>query len=1685
MTEGNRSIWCWITARPDVSVGHNREWNHLSLDQLLSILEDDIQLPTAELVHAQSSSSSLEPTLDLSLPPVRPRLYVSESKMWNCLTGHGVDYQKVTKFEWLALVGIASVMEEGILQGDLTRLVSQDKRSLPKRTDALARKGYIVKRPILARGCKTSKLWLKPFAPSVQIQKHPTETITEICNADFPRDAIVGDLEPVPWRHHWSGDTIDYATLGRSIMGVVKEFGVIRYQDLRMKLGVAGHPWQMKVVTRTCRFFIELGLLQYVTASMGNRIFRDCIKFKRDITPDDLAIFISGGGSAFKFGNNHEPKKLTTRMPKDNAIQSSPAERWCPEKPLTIAVLETILSSGSGGITNKGLAFNTIGVFFERHISAISTAVSLKDIQPNHLGQLSARKEHCRSGRFAFYKFFPDIPPDHGGLPSERPISTGARTPSAREASARRLHSSESIYGFHSPQCRIPVPNSSAPRSGTSNRKRPLRFALSIGRKKRRVEPASPSLVVSDTCSHTKPVRKRGRPRKDPMAEITPTTKPSTVPHNKHFVCDKCGGSWKNDVGLKYHQRKSRTSCNPAFIATPATNPGYVAHQGHPRKSLGASGRAVESKALINFRIWKGDTSLRARSLSLRKSQAPAPLDDGDTINITSDPHPNRIVLANETTSFIGGIIQGHLSQGQNGPSRLLDGLSSLCVSSKKRQHLNRRPKVPIAHSSSDSVSIHNYNSDLPPGIAMELPTRDTTNALQNAVEVSNVPRSRLLDAALPYIDDRSMPEDGSSMEIPGGLEDDSPQVPEFQPSSPLRDSVLAADARDILRAKEIIKYLLKNNYGAFPSRISLWHALLIVWHKAFAGDNIPTYTISQRAVKDLIKRKEVVENTFAFRDSAGTISDCYLLVESGIDPNLPQFQRLKALMKEAHPRPFIPHEFAHPSAETPSANQNCGPQWGSGRRKHVMSVEVLDAPIYISQAARKRSAPKAVLRTSEAGEIGSMKRVRRAFKVNTSATWPPVTPDWHLTGRYQQLRFLKPNTHLGEEGLSSMPESENVASAGPTHAPSEASHHDSRECDRRTESYISIKFTECTNIQKGTIEWPTPDNDFFEFKGSSFTLIGPTPDREGVTQHMRQRTTYSNLHRAYGSMYGSFLAHEQPDLLFARPVGPNACRATPLRGRLRSRRDRPPQRFRLKERVLMPISKITEGHHQELRTNSIVTDGYALEEALTVAFVAIRALLGGSSKAIDWGLLMRLFPDQSLSDLRRFWVKLMKDRIHFLTSFTEKFQDAFLKSYENGELPPLDYDDLPGYDWQALIQWAVELRRTNFVRLPIKQSSDTAVKGARGFTLEDQPMQHRHWHERFYHHQASIFSRFELSTSESAALSLPSLAKGAPNATAPDAVQVAISWVRALSTTPSEKCPPDIVKSKLATLASTREQVNAILDEAVTSLNTRRIITKRIRSKPYMLSRPFQSNLAKFGHEKKFRAASDFKKLLDETFRRAEPFKIPFLAEDGANMALLNLYAYGRLQISGTNVPKIPLGFKPGNYESRKMPKSHLLFGLVATPSESYLFDDDIAILKLANDIRPPANAPDRLTPFWCDFFGEINITMWTKLLGLVTFMLSVRGSMPFSMLSLQTKAYLEEFDLQLLVSWGKAVGLFAEDPKSGGIEVSEWWWLVVGRQRTWSESETEESQEPPKDKVQRPRGRPRKRLTEIALPT
>ncbi|PFH58126.1 hypothetical protein XA68_14130 [Ophiocordyceps unilateralis] len=412
-------IWSWLVDRSDIAVGRERQYNHLSLTELLA-------LPHGRCgAHGPSTGKGGEgETLHETREHVAKdasfddhdaiRVYSSEATMWEVVTGHAVDFKRIPRSEWLLLVGIANSQSHGILQGDLGRLVDQDKRSVPKRTDSLAKKGYICKRTTLVRGTKTSKMWLRAFAPPLPKEYDAVEIPEPDLN--LPLHLLAENLDPVPWRVRWTGQDIDYTALATTILAVVKEWEVMRVRDLKAKLGVLGMRWQMKTVAKTCRYLNSRGVIQFVAAKLDNRVFKDCVKFRREMNAQDWKVYLSTGRRAGKPSRSIDQvtgdgldEGDQYNMERADYTRLSLCPPWTLDKPLPHTIARLVQSVGRNGLSNPDIYALTLGATFNRFISSLTGSLSTSRLQPPYLQHLQMRSEHVRVGKIASYLFF--LPP--------------------------------------------------------------------------------------------------------------------------------------------------------------------------------------------------------------------------------------------------------------------------------------------------------------------------------------------------------------------------------------------------------------------------------------------------------------------------------------------------------------------------------------------------------------------------------------------------------------------------------------------------------------------------------------------------------------------------------------------------------------------------------------------------------------------------------------------------------------------------------------------------------------------------------------------------------------------------------------------------------------------------------------------------------------------------------------------------------------------------------------------------------------------------------------------------------------------------------------------------------------------------------------------------------------------------
>lgn len=137
------SVWARLEQHPDITVKKPDA--------------TDASRENAEKAPGESSSSSS-----------RTWVFASEERIWQALTGHGINYALIPSKLFEILEVVAAAGPDGILQPEARRLTGQDKQSIPIRTDKLADRGYITKEKVSVPKMITSRLRFWRFGDETQ-----------------------------------------------------------------------------------------------------------------------------------------------------------------------------------------------------------------------------------------------------------------------------------------------------------------------------------------------------------------------------------------------------------------------------------------------------------------------------------------------------------------------------------------------------------------------------------------------------------------------------------------------------------------------------------------------------------------------------------------------------------------------------------------------------------------------------------------------------------------------------------------------------------------------------------------------------------------------------------------------------------------------------------------------------------------------------------------------------------------------------------------------------------------------------------------------------------------------------------------------------------------------------------------------------------------------------------------------------------------------------------------------------------------------------------------------------------------------------------------------------------------------------------------------------------------------------
>ncbi|MCJ1465758.1 RNA polymerase III transcription initiation factor complex subunit [Pseudocyphellaria aurata] len=443
-------------------------------------------------------------------------------------------------------------------------------------------------------------------------------------------------------------------------------------------------------------------------------------------------------------------------------------------------------------------------------------------------------------------------------------------------------------------------------------------------------------------------------------------------------------------------------------------------------------------------------------------------------------------------------------------------------------------------------------------------------------------------------------------------------------------------------------------------------------------------------------------------------------------------------------------------------------------------------------------------------------------------------------------------------------------------------------------------------------------------------------------------------------------------------------------------------------------------------------------EKRLFVAVMVIRTLTGGVEKNIDWVLVARLFqPKHSQFYIQKRWTPILHKFRLQIDQLQARFQMNFVKAYQDGIIPKVDFDKLEEYDWAWLVDWTlknIDTPKESLPDLPAKRSDLDCFFNLQQASDDDMA-------EYYEIDTTSVLQRREAALNRRAQV-YPSepMRPTLPEAEA-EAVAVAKSWIRANVLTPEASYHPDLARAKLSSIEE------STVDVALKELLTIRLLSQQnkgrlIPGRNYDISEYFLSRFRKKLEPSHFHRAVAYKRELDESFWKHDSIKLSWSAENGDVMAVMNMLAHGRLMVKPKNPPINKFGFTNGGYQTRRMDKSLLNFEVELRIRPTYITGNPLSPLPPL----PCAHLQDPMAkiPLWYDIHGNPVHVMWELALAAVLTILSKRPGVAAETVLMSVKPSLDLWELELMLEWmvqAKAV------KKAGtGYGLDEWWWMCLG---------------------------------------
>ena len=336
----------------------------------------------------------------------------------------------------------------------------------------------------------------------------------------------------------------------------------------------------------------------------------------------------------------------------------------------------------------------------------------------------------------------------------------------------------------------------------------------------------------------------------------------------KPWECETCKKRFKNREGLKYHQSKSNTACNPNF--DPSTKPRKP--EKVPKLKKDPAKQRVKKEPVA-----KKNTK-RVKKVGFGDQENHVGKDRGNLQNVenddASDSDPSSddsIILWAEKVAFAnpGSIVKSAPPT----PKKQTPKKSTRRAPTEEKllsEMLNDAINSAPAHETADS--------------AVEAVLGDVVEE----VVTFTILQERISLAATFFSE-----------------QDDTEELSE----ATLLEQV------NHQRSRDIILDLVNENFGIFPGDKALWFAFVGVWLKHHARSSVlPLSSLCDETLQRLVQDKRLVVTTFPGGEDDSMAPAQTIVTLPTVKLDSPAIEKLKELVQMAYPRSYVPSRFA-PSA--------------------------------------------------------------------------------------------------------------------------------------------------------------------------------------------------------------------------------------------------------------------------------------------------------------------------------------------------------------------------------------------------------------------------------------------------------------------------------------------------------------------------------------------------------------------------------------------------------------------------------------------------------------------------------------------------------------------------------------------------------------------------------------------------